>query len=110
MSDDRDFAQQYLGEFATREMPLEDKLALYYHVRCEAFDRVLCSQRDPWGDARPVTTSQLAAINQNALEVRAQLLSAFPQVDRGRFALAIREYGERYTTEAMQAMLDRLNL
>lgn len=38
-----DFAQQYLGEFATMEMPLADRLAIYYHLRCEAFDRAVCN-------------------------------------------------------------------
>ena len=73
-----DFAQQFLGEFATMEMPLEDQLALYYHVRCEQFDRMICRHRDTFGDALPMTGSEVSAINRNASEVRRELCAAHP--------------------------------
>ena len=107
-SNETDFAQQFLGEFATMEMPPEDRLALYYHVRCERFDRVVCPMRDISGDARPVTTHETALINQHASEVLRQLAAAHPDLPAGRLRHAISRYGQRYTTEEMEKMLERL--
>lgn len=104
-----DFAQQYLGEFATMEWPLEDRLACWYHVRCEMFDRSVSAVRDPWGDAVPTRPGQWARMNANAEEVVCQLEAAHPELPRGKIRYAIRRYGQRYTTARMIEMLERLN-
>jgi hypothetical protein len=91
----REFEQQYLGEFATMEMPTEDLMAIHYHLRCEIYDRMVCSGKDVSGDAKPMNSYQLMLVNRNALEVRTQLQRAHPEMREGAFGNAIRKWGNK---------------
>jgi hypothetical protein len=99
-----DFAQQYLGEFSTMEMPLDEKMAIYYHVRCENYDRMICRARDAWGDAKVTRPWELSNVNQHAEWVIREILRAYPELPNGRLRYAIRKYGERYTPAALEEM------
>jgi len=103
-----DFAQQFLSPHATMEMPIEDRLALFYHLTCERFDRTVCHGRDAFGDAVPTEGWQRTVINANAEEVLRQLVRAIPEVPEGKLRYAIRRYGDRYSTAQMEAMMAQI--
>ena len=101
------FRQEYLGEVGSMKMPEADRVALYYHIICEMFDRAVCGYRDPEGDAHPTTMQEYVAINRHALEVRRQLLAAHPALTEESFMAAIQEYVGHYSTDGMIDLLRR---
>lgn len=110
MTDDQtDFAQQYLAADSVLEMPLPDKLAIYYHVRCEHADRLITVARDVAGDARLIYQWQRTQSAQNADFVIRELLRKCPGVSVRALRHAISKYGVLYTTTALEQMLERIN-
>lgn len=103
-----DFAQHYLSEASTLEMPLEQRLAIYYHVVCEHFDRMVCSDRDVFGDAQPSSQMQRAEINRNAEWMIRQILYDNQECNARELRLQISKYGSRYTTKRLEEMLEHL--
>lgn len=104
IDDPTDFAAQFLNESSVLEMPLEDKMAIYYHVRCEHYDRMVCRARDPFGDAKVTRPWELSSTNEHAGWVIREITRAYPELPPGRLRYTISKYGERYTTEAMEQM------
>lgn len=104
-----DFAQQYLCEASTLEMPLDQRLAIYYHLQCEYFDRMVCSDRDAFGDAQPSSQMQRAEINRHAEWMIRQILHDYPDVDERYLRMQISKYGSRYTTKRLEEMYEHLS-
>jgi hypothetical protein len=110
VTDEPDFAQQYLADTASLEMPIEDRLALWYHIRCECHDRAVCSVIGPDGVARPANSAELTIVNRFADDLRRQLAAAHPELQPGRLWSAISHYGRRYSHNQMIRMLAHLDL
>lgn len=73
------FAQEYLCEPMTwsDEDRRADTAAEEYEVRCEAFDRIVCSLRNKRGTAIPGNIEQLATICRNAKVVLADMVGKY---------------------------------
>ena len=57
---------------------LLDMLSREYHLRCESYDRTVCTgSLDQHGDIRPANGHELALVNRNARNVIEALMSEF---------------------------------
>jgi len=103
-----EFEQQYLAEPVDAKLSLEDRLALEYHITCDAYDRAICSAKDKHGESTPANRHELALVERHSRETFRTLVAEHREVSPPRLWGRINYYGTRYTEKAIAEMRQRI--
>ena len=77
-------------------------LATRYHTECEAYDRTVCTGPIRNGEITPLTSRELALVNQNAQRIRRRLMDEAVQdgISREDLQRAINNHWQAITRHA----------